>query len=222
MYINDLPQTIFDSIVSMYADDTSLCYESLDISKLNEVINNGLEKLQKWLIGSKLSLNAMKTQSMLITKQKHTILRNQDLKLSLKIRDNELEVVDTTTYLGLQIDNSLDWKYHVSVISSKVSKSVGFLKHAKYILHLEALNKLHAGIVEPHFSYCCSVWGCCGVTEKNHLQKLQNIAAGIVTNSSFDALGIPLVQRLGWKTIEKHMVFESLHGLAPPYMIDSQ
>ena len=167
IYINDLPQTVLDSIVSMYAADTSLWYQSLDISKLNEVITNSLEKLQKWLIGSKLSLNAMKTQSMLIsTKQKHTILRNQDLKLSLKIRDNELEVVDTTTYLGLQIDNSLDWKYHVSVISSKVSKSGGFLKHAKYILHLETLNKLHAGIVEPHFSYCCSVWGCCGVTEK--------------------------------------------------------
>ena len=64
----------------------------------------------------------MKTQAMLIsTKQKYTILRNQDLKLSLKIRDHELEVVDTTKYMGLQIDHSLDWKYHVSAISSKVS-----------------------------------------------------------------------------------------------------
>ena len=159
IYINDLPQAVLDSNVSMYADDTSLCYQSLDINKLNEVINNDLEKLQKWLMGNKLSLNAMKTQSMLIsTKQKHTISRNQDLKLSLKIRDHELEVVDTTKYLGLQIDNSLDWKYHVSVLSSKVSKAVGFLKHAKSILPLETLNKLCAGIVEPHLRYCCSVW----------------------------------------------------------------
>ena len=71
------------------------------------------------------------------TKQKHTILNNQDLKLSLKVRDHELEVVDTTKYLRLQIDNSIDWKYHVSVLSSKVSKAVGFLKHAKSILPLE-------------------------------------------------------------------------------------
>ena len=151
----------------MYADDTSLCYQSLDTNKRNEVINNGLEKLQKWLIGNNLSLNARETQSMLIsTKQKHTILRNQDLKLSLIIGDHELEVVDTTMYLGLQIDNSLDWKYHVSVIFTKVSKAVGFLKHAKSILPLEAFNKLYAGIVELHFRYCCSLWGCCGVTEK--------------------------------------------------------
>ena len=47
------------------------------------------------------------------------------------------------------------------------------------------------------------------------------------TNSSFDAPGIPLVLRLGWKTIEEliaHeselMVFKSIHGLAPQYMGD--
>ena len=78
-------------------------------------------------MGNKLSLNAMKTQSMLIsTKKKHAILRNQGQKLSLKIRDHELEIVDTTKYLGLQIDNSLDWKRHVSVLSSEVSKAFGF------------------------------------------------------------------------------------------------
>ena len=80
--------------------------------------------------------------SILPTKQKHTILRNLDLKLSVKIRDHELEVVDTTKYLGLQIDSSLDWKYHVSVLSSNVSKPVGFLKHAKSIQPLETLYKL--------------------------------------------------------------------------------
>ena len=53
-------------------------------------------------MGDKLSLNAMKTRSMLIsTEQKHMLLRNQDLKFSLKIRDHELEVVDTTKYLGM-------------------------------------------------------------------------------------------------------------------------
>ena len=78
IYINELPQVILDSKISMNADETSLCYQWLDINKLNEVINNDLEKLQKWLMGNKLSLTAIKTQSMLIsTKQKHSILRNQ-------------------------------------------------------------------------------------------------------------------------------------------------
>ena len=147
----------------------------------------------------KLSLHAMRTQSVFIsTKQKHAILRNLDLKPSLNIRDHELEVVDTIKCLSLQIDNSLDWKYHVHVLSSNVSKAVGFLKYAKAILLLETLNKLYAGTVEPHFRYCCSLSGCCGLIEKSHLQKVQNRAARIITNSCFDAPGILLVRRLSW------------------------
>ena len=57
------------------------------------------------------------------------------------------------------------------------------------------------------------------------MQKLQNRAARIITGSRFDAPGLQLVKRLGWKTIDKlissesnTMVFKSLHGLAPQYM----
>ena len=129
------------------------------------------------------------------TKQKHSI-EEPKTKTFSKIKDHELEVVDTTKYLGLQIDNSLDWNNHISFLSSKISKAIGFLKHAKSILPLETLLKLYAGIVEPHFRYCCSVWGCCGASEKTYMQELQNRAARVITNSSFDASGIPLVRRL--------------------------
>ena len=65
----------------MYADDTSLCYKSVDINQPNEVINNDLEKPQNWLIGNKLSLKsneisfnayAYKTEAHLIKEFKAT------------------------------------------------------------------------------------------------------------------------------------------------------
>ena len=60
-------------------------------------------------MGNELFLNALKTQSMpIFIKQKCTVLRDLVVELSLKIRDHELEVVCTTKYLGLQIENSLD------------------------------------------------------------------------------------------------------------------
>ena len=226
IYINDLPQAVRKSSVSMYADDASLCHQSSDITQLHEAINSDLAQFEKWLKGNKLSLNVMKTHSMLIsTKPKHKTLENQGESLKLKIRDNELEVVQKSKYLGIQIDNNLDRKEHIQTVSSKVSRGVGFLKHAKSLLPEETLKTMYTGIVEPHFRYCCSVWGCCGLTEINQLQKLQNRAARIVTGSSFDAPGRPLIKKLGWKTIEELiasesniMVFKSLHELAPPYM----
>ena len=87
------------------------------------------------------------------------------------------------------------------------------------------MKTLYIGIVEPHFRYCCSVWGCCGKTDLNHLQKLQNRAARIVSNSSYDAPSKPLLQKLEWKTIldfigdeTKMMVFKSLNDFGPQYM----
>ena len=42
VYINDLPQSVQRSTVSMYADDTSLCYQALDTTQLNEAMNSDL------------------------------------------------------------------------------------------------------------------------------------------------------------------------------------
>ena len=226
IYINDLPQAVQGSTVSMYADDTSLCHQSNDITQLNKAINNDLRHLDTWLQGNKLSLNVAKTNSMLITtKQKRNILKDTNLDLDLNLRESELEVVQKTKYLGVQIDCSLDWKEQIKAVSAKVSRAVGFLKHAKNFLPRETLKTLYTGIVEPHFRYCCSVLGCCGSTEINQLQKLQNRAARIVTNSSFDTPSRPLIEVLGWKTIEQlisieseTMVFKSLNELAPQYL----
>ena len=226
IYINDLPQAVQDSSVTMYADDTSLCHQSYDLTQLNEAINSDLKKLETWLNGNKLSLNVAKTHSMLIsTKQKGSSLRSRNEALELKIRENELEVVQKTKYLGVQIDCNLDWKEQIKAVSIKVSRAIGFLKHAKSFLPMASLKTLYTGIVEPHFRYCCSVWGCAGSTDINQLQKLQNRAARIITKSSFDTPSRPLITELGWKTVEelignesKTMVFKSLNDLAPQYL----
>ena len=47
IYINDLPQAVRKSNVSMYADDTSLCHQSSDITQLNEAINSDLAQLER-------------------------------------------------------------------------------------------------------------------------------------------------------------------------------
>ena len=78
----------------MYADYTSLYYQALDTTQLNETINNDFTLIEQWLRGNKLSLNVMKTHSMLISpKQKHTFLKYQNEFLKLKNQGVKLEVV---------------------------------------------------------------------------------------------------------------------------------
>ena len=67
----------------------------------------------------------------------------------------------------------------------------------------------------------------CGVTEKKHLQKLQNRAARILANSHYDADARPLLNTLGLKTIQglidteiNTMGLKAFNCLAPEYLSD--
>ena len=87
---------------------------------------------------------------------------------------------------------------------------------------------MYRGIVEPHLSYCCSVWGCCSESKLDVLQKIQNIAARIVTSSPYDASASPIIQNLGWSTIRTisnlvrketaTLTYKSLNSRAPDYL----
>ena len=93
------------------------------------------------------------------------------------------------------------WDEHTKALSSKISRFLGFLKYAKKLLPKHTLSQMYRGIVEPHFRYCCSVWGNCGDSRLSMLQKLQNRAARIVTNSSYDAPAANLIEELKWPTV---------------------
>ena len=104
---------------------------------------------------------------------------------------------------------------------------IGLLKYARNFFQTDTLINLYRSIIEPHFSYCCSVSSSCGASKLEVLQKLQNKAARIVTNGPFDASAAPLLQRFGWPSVQKLiyketgcMVYKSLNSLAPQYLSD--
>ena len=141
------------------------------------------------------------------------------------IDDSPVELVDSIKYLGVQVDQYLVWDEQIKSVQAKVSRSLGFLKYAKKFLPKTVLCKLYRGIVEPHFRYCCSVWGSCAEFRLVKLQKLQNRAARIITNSSYDAPAEALITELKWPTVRDMIrsetattVYESVNSLAPDYL----
>ena len=106
-------------------------------------------------------------------------------------------MITDTKYLVLQIDSQLKWDKHIDTIKTKANRSLRFIKYSKKYLPSDALNKMYREIFEPHLSYCCYVWGCCSESKISTLQKIQNRAARIVTNSPYDASAALLIQNLG-------------------------
>ena len=227
IYINDLPFALQRTKVTMYADDTSISYSLKSVSDLCNAINSDLQNLSSWLQGNKLSLYVAKTQSMILGTVPN--LRRLDSNDSnsfplFQINGNEIESTGNIKYLGVQIDPSLNWKEQINVAIGKISRGIGMLKYAKRYLLLQTIQRMFFSLVDSHFRYCCSVWGCAGDTTLRKLQKLQNRAARVVTNSPFDHASLPL-SKLGWLTVKEMidfetacMVYKALHGFAPPYM----
>ena len=86
------------------------------------------------------------------------------------------------------------------------------------------LLNIYNSLVQPHFDYYSLVWGNCGKTLSNKLQKLQNRAARVITSSNFDVDVDSLFHKLSWKDLKSQrqiqnalMVFKSLNWLVPEY-----
>ena len=103
IYIKDLPLSLQKSHVSMYADVTAIWLSSEIVDDLLIGLNLDLLKLQDWLHANKLSLNVVKTQS-LITGSGPDLRRiegHTDAQPSFSIGDQAIEMITDATIEGV-------------------------------------------------------------------------------------------------------------------------
>ena len=62
IYINDIPVSSKLASFILFADDTSLLFESNSITNLEQVMNREIINISEWLAANKLSLNVKKTK----------------------------------------------------------------------------------------------------------------------------------------------------------------
>ena len=127
--------------------------------------------------------------------------------------------------LMVHIDNKLKWKDHIKAVASKVPRAIAMIKHTKKIISKLTLKMLYHGHVEPHFRFCCSVWGTYGINTHCTPEKLQSRAIRIMTDSLYDAPAKPLLRKSRLPTIADmicqesvSMVYKPINGQAPPYL----
>ena len=213
----------------MHCGHACIHYVSESVSEINQAVNADLEALKGWLEGNKLSLNVAKTDAM-ITGSNGKLRKIDSVdatKPHFKIDSEDIKLVKEVRYLGVQVYHQLKWTSQLVVTTNKISRGNGMLRYTKQYLPMSTFKTTYKSLVEPHFRYCCPVWGNAGVTVIEKMQKLQNRAAKLFTNSAFDAPALPVIRALQWPTVRElidfesqKMVFRSLKGDAPSYMND--
>ena len=175
----------------MYEDDKGISYSPRSFNASTNAIHSDLQNLSLWLQGDKLTLNVAKTHSMIFGTEPN--IRRLDCDNSnnfplFQINGETIESTDKIKNLGIKIDPTLNWKEQINEAILKISRGIGMLKYTKRYLPLHTIQCMHYCIVDPHLRYCCSVWGCAGDSIITKLQKLQNQAARVVTNSPIDQI----------------------------------
>ena len=120
---------------------------------------------------------------------------------TITINDNQVSQVTTAKSLGVTIDNKLDWSSHIDKLTKKVASGIGAIKRITHLVFRATLHLIYQALIKPHFDYCNIVWGNCGITLLNKIQKLQNRAARVLTYSNYDANAGHLFELLEWKNL---------------------
>ena len=85
----------------------------------------------------------------------------------------QINQVDKAKFLGVIIDNKLNWSYHTKYISQKISKGIGIIIKARKYFNQETLLNLYNTMVLPFISYCIHVWGKAASTYLEKIHRLQ-------------------------------------------------
>ena len=82
-----------------------------------------------------------------------------ELPKPLIISNTLIECKTEARFLGVIIDESLNWSRHVKTILSKMCKYIGVMFKIKKFLPLKARLQVYHSFIQSHISYCSLVWG---------------------------------------------------------------
>ena len=182
----------------LYADDTTLSspmrsftsQRNGNIELVSVLINSELNKIADWLAVNKLSLNVQKTKFM-IFHYRQRILTENDIP-HLMINNTLIEQVTEFNFLGLTVNEFMNWNSHTQKIANKISRTLGVMNRLKRYLPISAMKLMYDSLILSHIQFEITNWGF----ERDRKSKLQKRALRIMTNSRYNAHTEPLFKQL--------------------------
>ena len=124
-----------------------------------------MEMLSEWFNVNKLSLNLTKTVMINFWPNSTTTL--------IKLNEQAIPLVSNTKFLGVFLDDALNWKHHIANLHNKLTANKHLIRVNKTLLTIDALRKIYFAHIHSHLSYCLITWG--PMADKHSLNKLAKI-----------------------------------------------
>jgi len=105
-------------------------------------MNQDLRLLNEWLRANKLCLNVLKSELLIF----NPLNKNGDSSYKIKLDGKILIPTNNVKYLGILVDNKLNWSYQISSLSKRLSRAIGILSKLRYNMSKNALRMVYHSI----------------------------------------------------------------------------
>ena len=209
IYINDLPGAS-KLLESLFADDTTFQASGKTLEELEEFMNTELAKAAQWFKDNQLTLHPGKTR--------YILLNSKGKTLDIRLEGTPIKQIshrsDETSFkfLGIMIDESLNWKEHISYLHGKLRKSFFSLCRIKNLFPTKLKVLLFNALFKSHIEYGIQVWGQgTGIQKIEIIQK--KMVRALFTKSGFGHTE-PIMKRLGILRVRDLYVLRSVCSIA--------
>lgn len=189
IYTTDFQYNSDTCHIQKFSDDTAIvaCIREDEEEEYRNLVKN----FEGWCQLNKLQLNIAKTKEMVLD-----FRRAPSSPRPITIDGAEVDIVPSYKYLGLQLDNKLNWSQNMDMVYKKGQSRLYFLRRlASFNVCSMLLNMFYQSIVFSVLFYAVVCWG--GNARKRDIQKLNRLIrkAGSVVGLSLDSVEKVVEQR---------------------------
>ena len=164
------------------------------------MVNEELQEVNNWFKANKLSINASKTNFMILGTPHMTSTKARE-DLNVMLDNSALERVKFTKFLGVLIDESLTWKNHINCTSKTISRNIGVKNKLKHYITYRILHTVYCTLISSYLSYGILIWGNTCKYYLDKLVKLQKWSIRVVSNSHYRCHTGPLFAKCNFLTV---------------------
>ena len=118
--------------------------------------------------------------------------------LELKIDNISISRTEEFDFLGLRIQENLNWNPHMNKVSNKLSRVIGIFKRLHRFIPSKSLLLMYNSLFLSHLNYCILAWGF----SCNRLFSLQKKAVRLICHAKYIAHTDPLFKKLNLLKIQ--------------------
>ena len=227
LFINDLPTSTQQSVLDIYADDTTMSYSS-DVKDGLETITSALQEdlknVSAWSDRNNMVINNTKTKCILVT-GKRLNKKLSSLSLQLTMQGTMVDQVNNQKLLGVTLDQSLNFDEHIQQLCKKLSQRIAVLRKIRKYLPIGERILYYNAMIKQTMMYGSIVWSSCSIENVNKVFKLQKRAARVILAADTRTNSVDLFKKLNWipfydevKINKCTLVFKRFLGDCPPYL----